>query len=59
LLVDALTPVMVSRTLVVERDGKVTVTPAPALLSVGTATVVPLENVSVPAVTWSEVLGRS
>ena len=54
----ALTPVTVNRRLVVDRAGNVTVTPAPALSNAGTATE-PSENVNVPAVTWSDVFGRS
>src|SRR5438094_876305 len=55
----ALTDVMVIRSEVVVRDGKVTVVAAPALSSEGTATVDPSEKVRVAPVTWSDRLGRS
>ena len=54
-----LTEVAVNRRLVVERGVNVTVVAPPALSRLGTVTVVPFENVSVPAVTRSPVFGRS
>src|SRR5436305_1085340 len=57
--VEALTEVMVIRSEVVVRDGKVTVVAAPALSRAGTATVDPSEKVSVAPVAWSPGLGRS
>ena len=55
----ALTLVMVRVRLVTVRELKVMVTPAPELVSEPTATLAPLEKVSVPAVIWSSLLGRS
>jgi hypothetical protein len=55
----SLTPVTVRRTLVTLRGLKLTVVAEPELLSAGTGTVVPLENVRVAPVIWSEEFGRS
>ncbi len=54
-----LTAVTVNFTQLTWRDENVTRVNAPPLSSVGTATLLPSENVSVPAVTWSSALGRS
>nr|WP_170149051.1 hypothetical protein [Geodermatophilus normandii] len=59
LRVALLTEVAVNRTLVTDRAVNDTLTGPPASSSAGTATVVPSEKVSVPAVTWSSGLGRS